>query len=228
MFNAEQLLGELLGGAVSGGLGGRKRRRNSGGSLLGGLGASGKAQLGIGLLGVAMAAWDHYKNQAPAPSPAGGQPPMAPPAQYPVPGANTLPPPPPGAAPRAPAAAPSSAGQDQRTHDMVLLIQAMVAAAAADGQIDDTERGQILQRAADANLDAQAQAFLRAELDAPKSLLAIVSATRPELAPDVYAASCVAISLDTDAERSYLDTLATRLGISSDARQAIHAQVGMG
>jgi len=126
-----------------------------------------------------------------------------------------------------PAAPVASAARDQRTHDMVLLIQAMVAAAAADGHIDDIERGQIIQRATDAQLDAETQAFLRAELDAPKSLAAIVSAARPELGIDIYAASCVAISLDTEAERVYLDTLAMRLNLGADTRQTIHAQVGI-
>jgi uncharacterized membrane protein YebE (DUF533 family) len=103
----------------------------------------------------------------------------------------------------------------------------MVAAAAADGHIDDVERGQILQRAGDAGLDADTQAFLRAELEAPKSLAAIVSMARPEIAGDVYAASCVAVDADTDAERIYLDTLAMRLKLAPDARAAIHQQLGL-
>jgi uncharacterized membrane protein YebE (DUF533 family) len=110
---------------------------------------------------------------------------------------------------------------------MALLVQAMVAAAAADGHIDDLERAQILQRAGDAGLDPDTQAFLRAELDAPKSLAAIVGAARPEIAADLYAASCAAISLDSEAERVYLDTLATRLNVAPDVRAAIHQQLGM-
>jgi len=227
MFNPEQLLGKLLGGSMSGGLGGKKRRK--GGSMLGNMSTGTKAQLGIGLLGVAMAAWDHYKTQPGAAASAG---------MPPTPGTATarptaplqMPPPPPGAPgsmQALPAAPVASAARDQRTHDMVLLIQAMVAAAAADGHIDDIERGQIIQRATDAQLDAETQAFLRAELDAPKSLAAIVSAARPELGIDIYAASCVAISLDTEAERVYLDTLAMRLNLGADTRQTIHAQVGI-
>ncbi len=227
MFNPEQLLGQLLGGSMSGGLGGKKRRK--GGSMLGNMSAGTKAQLGIGLLGIAMAAWDHYKTQ-PGAAARTGMPPTPGPAAVQPGTPMQMPPPPPGAPgpTLAPPAFPvASASRDQRAHDMVLLIQAMVAAAAADGHIDDIERGQILQRATDAQLDAETQAFLRAELDAPKSLVAIVSAARPELGPDIYAASCIAISLDTEAERVYLDTLAARLNLGAETRQTIHAQVGL-
>lgn len=232
MFDPQRLLGELLGGAMSGSLGGKKKK-NKGGSMLGGMSTGTKAQLGVGLLGIAIAAYDHYKNQprAAAPQPAGGFPP-GPGASMPQPPRQQVPPPPPGAPPMAPpmappAAMPAAAPADPRARDMVLLVQAMVAAAAADGHIDDVERGQILQRAADAGLDADTQAFLRAELDAPKSLAAIVGAARPEIAADLYAASCAAISLDSEAERVYLDTLATRLNLAPDARAAIHQQLGM-
>jgi uncharacterized membrane protein YebE (DUF533 family) len=231
MFDPQRLLGELLGGAMSGSLGGKQKKRK-GGSMLGGLSTGSKAQLGIGLLGVAIAAYDHYKNQprAGTPQPMGGFPP-GPGASTPQP-PQQMPPPPPGAPPMAPPMAPTAAVQagvpaDPRACDMVLLVQAMVAAAAADGHIDDVERGQILQRASDAGLDAETQSFLRAELDAPKSLAAIVGASRPEIAADLYAASCAAISLDSEAERVYLDTLATRLNLAPDARAAIHQQLGM-
>lgn len=234
MFDPQRLLGEMLGGAMSGSLGGKKGKKRKGASMLGGMSTGTKAQLGIGLLGVAMAAYDHYKNQnrGTGGAVAGGFPP-GPGASMPQPPMQ-VPPPPPGAPPMAPPMAPPSvpsvaaaATADPRARDMVLLVQAMVAAAAADGHIDDLERGQILQRAADAGLDADTQSFLRAELDAPKSLAAIVSAARPEIAADLYAASCAAISLDTEAERVYLDTLATRLQLAPDARAAIHQQLGM-
>ncbi|MCE3002681.1 MAG: DUF533 domain-containing protein [Xanthomonadaceae bacterium] len=230
MFDPQRLLGELLGGAMSGSLGGKKGKKRKGSSMLGGMSTGTKAQLGIGLLGVAMAAYDHYKNQnrGGGTAPAGGFPP-GPGASMPQPPMQ-VPPPPPGAPPMAPPSMPVAAATsvaDPRARDMVLMVQAMVAAAAADGHIDDLERGQILQRAADAGLDADTQAFLRAELDAPKSLAAIVSAARPEIAADLYAASCAAISLDTEAERVYLDTLASRLNVAPDARAAIHQQLGI-
>ena len=73
MFNAERLLGQLMGQALGGQLGGgRKRRKQSFG--LPGLSGGGKAALGLGLLGVAMAAYEHYQQKpaAPVPQPMAG------------------------------------------------------------------------------------------------------------------------------------------------------------
>jgi uncharacterized membrane protein YebE (DUF533 family) len=227
MFNPEQLLGQILGGAMGGAMGGKygkKRKKGGFASAIGGGNLAGKAQLGIGLLGIAMAAYEHYSNK---PRAAGGVPlpqrtPAAGGALPPPP-----PPPPPQAAPALPPQPPTAAQLDQRTRDMSLLIQAMIAAAAADGLIDEVERAHILRRADEAALDPDTRRFLEAELDAPKSLAAIVGAARPELAPDIYAASVIAISLDTEAERTYLDTLATRLDITPERRRTIHEQLGL-
>ena len=107
------------------------------------------------------------------------------------------------------------------------MVQAMVAAAAADGVIDDSERAQMLKRAADAGFDDETKRFLEQELNQPKSLAVIASSARPEIAADLYAASCAAITADTDAERVYLDTLAKRLALTQEARSEIHRQLDM-
>src|SRR5829696_8443292 len=57
MFDPERLLGQMLGGALGGGFGNDRGRRSSG---FMGAGTAAKAQLGIGLLGIAMAAYEHY------------------------------------------------------------------------------------------------------------------------------------------------------------------------
>ena len=202
MFDPERLLGQMIGGAMGGSFGGRRGRRKSG-SRTGDL--AGKAQLGIGLLGIAMAAWEHYNRPGAATAAAS------------VPGAPAgplRPPPPP------PAASPD------RARDMALLVQAMIAAAAADGAIDAQERARILARAADGGHDAATQAFLERELAAPRTLELIVADARPALAADVYAAALIAISADTEAERAYLDRLALGLSLSPEARARIHQQLG--
>ena len=106
-------------------------------------------------------------------------------------------------------------------------MQAMIAAAAADGRIDDDERARILGRADAAGIDAAGRQFLEAELAAPKSAETIASATRPALAPDVYGASVLAISLDTAEERAYLDRLAGALGLSDAQRADVHARLDL-
>jgi uncharacterized membrane protein YebE (DUF533 family) len=217
MFNPEQLLGQLLRSGMSGSLGGRKKRKR-GGSLLGGMSTGTKAQIGMGLVGLAIAAYEHYTKQSQGsaiPASSSPEPPAsAPQSLAPMPKSSLGAP--------APPAAPSS-----RAADAMLLVQAMVAAAAADRMIDDEEKAQMLKRAADAGFDAETTKFLEAELANPKSLAAIVASARPELATDLYAASCAAIVADTDAERVYLETLGRRLGLSEEATADIRRQLNV-
>jgi uncharacterized membrane protein YebE (DUF533 family) len=204
MFNSNELLGQLLKTGLSGGLGlGRKRRR--GGSLLGGMSTGAKAQIGMGLVGVAIAAYEHFSRQKAEVG--GATVPYQPDMESRVPS--------------------SSAGEGPRvtTTDATLMVQAMVAAAAADGMIDEAERAQMLKRASDAGFDDETQRFLEREIANPKSLAVIASSARPEIATDLYAASYSAITADTDAERVYLQTLAKRLGLSDEARDEIHRQL---
>lgn len=217
MFNPEQLLGQLLKSGLSGSLGGGRKRKR-GGSLLGGMSTGTKAQLGMGLVGIAIAAYEHYSKQNQGSTSSGFPPSPAPPASpqslAPMPKSSL----------GAPASAPASSA---RAADAMLLVQAMVAAAAADGVIDDEERAQMLKRATDAGFDEETRRFLEAELANPKSLAVIIASARPELATDIYAASCAAIVADTDAERAYLETLGRRLGLSEEARAEIHRQLDL-
>ena len=219
MFNPEQLLGQLLKSGLSGGFGkGRKRKR--GGSMLGGMSTGAKAQIGMGLLGVAIAAYEHYSQKSSAPSS---------PSPTPSPGSGaagtpqSLAPMPRTSLGVASGITPAPAGFT----DAMLLVQAMVAAAAADGVVDDEEKAQMLRRANEAGFDNETKRFLEAELANPKSLAVIAASARPELAPDVYAASCAAITADTDAERAYLDTLAKRLNLSEETRAEVHRHLEM-
>ena len=219
MFNPEQLLGQLLKSGLSGGFGkGRKRKR--GGSMLGGMSTGAKAQIGMGLLGVAIAAYEHYSQKSSAPSS---------PSPTPSPGSGaagtpqSLAPMPRTSLGVASGITPAPAGFT----DAMLLVQAMVAAAAADGVVDDEEKAQMLRRANEAGFDDETKRFLEAELANPKSLAVIAASARPELATDVYAASCAAITADTDAERAYLDTLAKRLNLSEETRAEVHRHLDM-
>ena len=50
----------------------------------------------------------------------------------------------------------------------------------------------------------------------------------PGLAAAVYAASTMAIKVDTPAEQNYLSQLASRLGISSGVRTSLDTSLGIG
>ncbi len=218
MFDAEKLLGQFMGDAFSGSLGHKKRKhkRSSSGlsGLLGGVSTGTKAKIGVGLLGLAYAAYEHYKQPA---SPASG------------PGSNTLPPPPPIAintantAPPPPPAAKPAVSHETALH----LIRAMITAADVDGLIDAEERESILGRARDAGLDAESLRALDIEIRAPLNLKQLVARTPEELRDDTYAAALIAITADTAEEREFLDQLSSALRIDPVARQVIHQQLGM-
>jgi uncharacterized membrane protein YebE (DUF533 family) len=217
MFDPERLLGQMLGGSLGDAFGGKKGRRKRSAFSTGSMG--GKATLGIGLLGIAMAAYEHYSQQN-----RGGAPVGASGGAMPNPGA--MPPPPPTAAPPPPPGATRAMPvMDERQQSAVLLIRAMIAAANADGHIDATEREQILGRARDAGLDAETLAFLEAEIATPQTLQQVIANARPELATETYAAAALAITVDTDAERRWLDALALGIGLDDRARAEVDARL---
>lgn len=107
------------------------------------------------------------------------------------------------------------------------LVRAMIAATKADGQIDATEKDAIFRRLETMNLGAEEKAFVFDELSTPLDLNAVVArADTAEHAAEIYAASLVAISADTPAERAYLDALASRLKLSPGLVAEIHKAAG--
>lgn len=108
----------------------------------------------------------------------------------------------------------------------VILVRAMIAAARADGHIDDAEREAILGKVRLAGLGADAEAFLEHELSHPVDLDAIIGAATTESQKvELYTASRIAIEPDSRAERGYLDLLAGRLGLADGLIDHIEATV---
>jgi uncharacterized membrane protein YebE (DUF533 family) len=215
MFNPEKLLGGLLRSGMRG---------RGAGSLV----SSGAA---LGLLGVAIEAVEHYMNrpqgasqgtpQAPPPPPRIGSPPGA--------SAGGPPPPPPGSRPAPPpmsGAEPGNKESAQQT-DAVLLIRAMIAAANADGVIDARERGQIMEKLRTVDLSREEHQFIVHELLEPKAMHSIVDAVESaDMARQVYAASLLAVAVDTPSEQQYLFDLAEQLGLDAQTVKSIHQQLG--
>lgn len=224
MFDPERLLGQMLGGTLGDAFGGH-RGRSRGRSLFGTGSLGGKAQIGMGLLGLAIAAWEHHGARAESaataarPPPASGTTPPPPPA-----GTRISPPPPPPPTGTAAVTRPMPL-LDERQQAVVLLIRAMISAANADGHIDANERASILSRAADGGLDADSLQFLEAEIAQPRTLAQIIANTPPALAAETYAAAALAIAIDTDAERAWLDALAQGLQLDPALRADIDARV---
>jgi len=197
MFDARRLLGQLLGEAAGGAFGGSRRRRRGGSTLLSGVG---KAQVGLGLIGLAFAAFEHYQ-QKPA-SAAAAMP--------------TLPPPPPPPAPRA--------GDDARA---LHLVRAMIAAAHADGGIDEGERTGVFERARAAGLADADLAELEVEMRAPMTAEQVGARTPPDLREETWVAAFIAAMPDTEEEQRFLAELGEALGFDAAARLALATKHGL-
>jgi len=134
---------------------------------------------------------------------------------------GAVPPPPPGAAPD-PAADPGPSPRRQGSNPSVLLIRAMIAAAHADGHMDAVERRRLSKHWQAAELSAEEQAFLSEELLSPTSLEEIVRCVADrKQALQVYALSRLVMTVDSEAERQYLQRLAHELDIDAATIQRI-------
>ena len=101
-------------------------------------------------------------------------------------------------------------GQDQKT--ALLIVRAMIAAASADGMVDNAERSHIVDGLEKASLDVAAAKFLDEELANPMSVEALVaSVSTPAIATQVYTAARLAVNLEHPAEQQFLERLAAGL-----------------
>ena len=238
MFNPERLLGSLLSGAMGGGY----SRNSQSSTRSSGMGMGTQAAVGMGLLGIAMEAIEHFTNQQSATQPQyGATPPPVPPqtrAQVPPPlprasvgpGLSVPPPlptstPPPLQQTPTPSDTQASSAPSPVATDTILLIRSMIAAAYADGSLDEMERTNILEKLSE--LSEEDRQFILKELERPISMDDIIAAVNtPALAQQVYAVSLMAIVPDTQAEYDYLKTLAKRLYLSDTMVERIHQDLG--
>jgi uncharacterized membrane protein YebE (DUF533 family) len=123
-------------------------------------------------------------------------------------------------------AAPAALPESEQQALAEALIIAMISAAKADGVIDPKEYQTIAGKAAEAGLDAEASAFLEAEMSSPLDIERVVGyATSPEIGTQIYAASCLAISPDKNSETAYLAELARRLHLDAGLKAEIERRV---
>jgi uncharacterized membrane protein YebE (DUF533 family) len=107
------------------------------------------------------------------------------------------------------------------------IARAMIAAARADGHIDEEERGRIADRLRLSGIGEAAEAFLMAELEKPVDIDGLVAAAETDAQKvELYTASRLAIEPGTRAERGYLDMLAGRLKLPDALVDHIESTVG--
>lgn len=208
MFDAKQLLDQLVGSGAAGGfagglaggalanvLSGKKARKVAGSALqLGGMALVG---------GLAYKAWQNYQQGSGASASPGVTVPPADSAFLP--------------------ASNDTAGVSALS---LLLARAMIAAAKADGHINVQESQMILNQINSLDLPAEDKAFLFEEYGRPLDVPGLTAAVdSPEHAAEVYAASVMMVDPPSPPEQIYLDTLARELRLETGLVDEIHATV---
>lgn len=107
-----------------------------------------------------------------------------------------------------------------------LMLRAMIQAAKSDGTLDDGEQENLMKHLG-GDVDAEEAAFVRAEMQRPVDVNALVADVPQGMGPQVYAMSLLAIDLDSQAEAQYLHSLAQGLGMDAATVNNVHAQLGV-
>jgi uncharacterized membrane protein YebE (DUF533 family) len=123
----------------------------------------------------------------------------------------------------------SEAERKQLEQNSETVLKAMINAAKADGQMDQGEMQRIVGKLQETGMGQEAQQYVLAEMKKPLDTPALMAAAkgRPALAAQIYAASLLAIEVDTPAEKKYLDQLAAGLGLNPEVAQRIKDMVGL-
>lgn len=105
------------------------------------------------------------------------------------------------------------------------ILQALVAAAKADGHVDERERGLIQQELGKLADDVETRDWLQREIAKPLDPADVATAaTSPELAAEMYLASLLAADQQSFMERAYLDELARQLKLPAGLKENLERQ----
>jgi uncharacterized membrane protein YebE (DUF533 family) len=105
------------------------------------------------------------------------------------------------------------------------LLRAMVAAANADGHMDDAERQRIFAGIEKLGLKDSAIEALAAEVKAPLDPASVAAGSdSPEASAEIYLASLAVIGTESPNERRYLDQLAWHLRLDPSLAQELEKQ----
>ena len=106
------------------------------------------------------------------------------------------------------------------------ILKALVAAAKADGHIDERERALIEGEFVKLDNDQQLQQWLHAELNKPLDPADVArAASTPEMAAEMYIASVMLVDEESFMEKSYLDELARQLKLEPGLKVELEKQV---
>lgn len=132
-----------------------------------------------------------------------------------------------GASPMAAAAAPEEVAAVTAPGNERLLLQAMISAAKADGQIDQQEMQQLVGRVSEGSVTDEEKRFVLEQMAAPVDVAGLAAqVTSPAQAAQVYAAALMAIVNDNEAERQFLRDLARALQLDDATVAELHDMTG--
>jgi len=113
----------------------------------------------------------------------------------------------------------------EQTDQAALLIRAMVNAAKCDGSVDQQEQQKIVGKLGD--IGQEEAAFIRSEMQSPLDVNGFIRSVPKGLEQQVYVLSLMTVNLDSKAEAEYLNQLAKGFGISEQASNQLHDQLGV-
>lgn len=109
-----------------------------------------------------------------------------------------------------------------------LVLRAMLSAAKADGQVSEDELQRIVGKIDDDGITPAERQTVMDELRRPLDMAGLVAAVPNELvAAEVYAASLLAIDVDTQQEETYLRNLAQALKLDAETVARLHEMTGV-
>lgn len=113
--------------------------------------------------------------------------------------------------------------------DAEIIVKAMINAAKADGKIDQQEIEKIVGKLDDDGLTKEEKTFFVSEANKPLDLNGVVASAggQSDMAAQIYAASLLAIEVDTRAEQQYMQQLSSGLGLHPQVASHIERTLGM-
>ena len=122
-----------------------------------------------------------------------------------------------------------AANQEEMDDKAKIIVFAMMNAAKADGELDKEEIEKIVGKLDSDGLDTSEKAYIEKHLQGPMDTDSLVSAAQIDetMPAQIYAASLLAIEVDTDAERAYMDELETALELDSQVVAYIKNSMGV-
>ncbi len=108
-----------------------------------------------------------------------------------------------------------------------LVLRAMIDAAKADGKVDRDEMQRIIGQIEPGSVTPEERQYVIDEMSRPSDPAGLAREVQsPAVAAQVYAASILAIHIDTDEERTYLRNLATALKLDAGTVRRLHEMTG--